>query len=154
MFLDDANTMLTKKSRIILKMSITATHYHRESNPQPLYHPAAGYTSALPVCCLFVNISKFCNLYRRLIIDQIFAKTFLFENCSCFSKIPFSVSVESPRIFQCLILIPASHWVRQIDGDLPRRFFLSALLNLVINMTGPNNPQERCAMARTSCARL
>jgi len=59
-----------------------------------------------------------------------FAKTILFENCS---KIPFSISVESPRIFQCLILIPAGHWVRQIDGDL-RRFFLSALLSLVISM--------------------
>ena len=47
------------------------------------------------------------------------AKTILFENCSCFSKIPFSISVESPRIFQCIITIPAGHWVRQIDGDLP-----------------------------------
>jgi len=63
-----------------------------------------------------------------------FAKTILFENCSCFSRIPFSISVESPRIFQCLISIPAGHWVRQIDGDLPRRFFLSALLSLVISM--------------------
>ena len=37
------------------------------------------------------------------------AKTILFENCSCFSKIPFSISVESPRIFQGLISIPAGH---------------------------------------------
>jgi len=51
-----------------------------------------------------------------------FAKTIFFENCSCFSKIPFSISVESPRIFQCLISIPAGHWVKQIDGDLPRWF--------------------------------
>jgi len=36
-----------------------------------------------------------------------FAKTILFENCSCFSKMPFSICVESPRIFQCLISIPA-----------------------------------------------
>ena len=51
-----------------------------------------------------------------------FAKTILFENCSCFSKIPFSISVESAWIFQCLISIPAGHWVQQIDGDLPRWF--------------------------------
>jgi len=38
-----------------------------------------------------------------------FAKTILFENCSCFSKIPFSISVESPKILQCRISIPAGH---------------------------------------------
>ena len=65
-----------------------------------------------------------------------FAKTILFENCSCFSKTHFSISVEPPRIFQCLISIPAGHWVRQIDGrKIPRRFFLSVLLSLVISMT-------------------
>ena len=37
------------------------------------------------------------------------AKTMLFENCFCFSRIPFSISVESPRIFQGLISIPAGH---------------------------------------------
>ena len=37
------------------------------------------------------------------------AKTILFENCSCFSKIPFSISVDSPRRFQGLISIPAGH---------------------------------------------
>ena len=52
-----------------------------------------------------------------------FEKRIPFENCSSFSKITFSISVESPRIFQCLFSIPAGHWVRQIDGDLPRRFF-------------------------------
>ena len=64
-----------------------------------------------------------------------FAKTSLFENYSTFSKITFSISLESPRIFKCLISIPAGHWVRQIDSDLPRRFFLSALLSLVISKT-------------------
>jgi len=64
-----------------------------------------------------------------------FAKTILFENCFCFSKINFSISVESPRIFQCLISIPADHWVRRIDGDLPRRFFVS-FTQLVISKTG------------------
>ena len=29
--------------------------------------------------------------------------------------------MESPRIFQCLVSIPAGHWVRHIDGVLPRR---------------------------------
>jgi len=72
-----------------------------------------------------------------------FAKTILFENCSCFSKIPFSISVESPRIFQCLISIPAGHRVRQIDSNLPRWFFWSALPSLVISMTGRSERSAR-----------
>jgi len=43
-----------------------------------------------------------------------FAKTILFENCSCFSKIPFNISAESPWIFQYLISIPAGHWLRPV----------------------------------------
>ena len=72
-----------------------------------------------------------------------FANTILFENCSCFSKIPFSISVESPRIFQCLISISAGHWIRQIDGDLPRWFCSSALFILVISMTGRSERSAR-----------
>jgi len=72
-----------------------------------------------------------------------FAKTILCEICSCFSKIPFSISVESPKIFQCLNSIPAGHWVRHIDGDLPRWFFLSVLLILVISMIGRSKRSAR-----------
>jgi len=72
-----------------------------------------------------------------------FVKTILFENCSCFSKIPFSISVISPRIFQCLVSIPAGHWLQQIDGDLHCRFFLSALLSLVISKTGRSERSAR-----------
>ena len=82
---------------------------HGESNPQPLYHWSAGSTPNVPVYCAvricdrnFVDIEA--TDYR-----SDFAKTILFENCSCFAKIPFSISVESPRIFQCLISIPAGH---------------------------------------------
>jgi len=84
-----------------------------------------------------------------------FAKTILFKNCFCFSKIPFNIYVESPSIFQCLISIPAGHWVRQIDDDLPRRLFCqlySALWSA--RQEDLNDPQERYAMARTSCTRL
>jgi len=45
------------------------------------------------------------------------------------------IPVESPGIFQFLMSISADHWVRQIDGDLPRRWFLSAFLSLVISKT-------------------
>jgi len=89
---------------------------------------------------LIVEVSL---LIERTDYRSNLAKTILFENCSFFSKIPFSISVESPRIFQGLIPIPTGHWVRQIDGDLPCRFFLSTLLNLVISMTGRSERSAR-----------
>ena len=87
------------------------------------------------------------------------AKTILFDNCSCFSKIPFSISVESPRIFQGLISIPAGHWVRQIDSKSSAIFLADSFCQHYSALWSawqedPNDPQERCAMARTSCARL
>ena len=53
---------------------------------------------------LIVEVSLFIE---RTDYRSNLAKTILFENCSCFSKIPFSISVESPRILQGLISIPA-----------------------------------------------
>jgi len=87
------------------------------------------------------------------------ANMILFENCSCFSKIPFSISVESPRIFHCLISIPAGHWVRQIDGKSLAIHLADSFCQLYSALWSawqedPNDRQERCAMARTSCARL
>ena len=87
------------------------------------------------------------------------AKAILFENCSCFSKIHFSISVESPRIFQGLISIPAGHWVRQIDGKSSAIYQADSFCQHYSALWSawqedPNDPQERCAMARTSCARL
>ena len=106
------------------------------------YSPT-GDTTALLVCCLFFYYSEIMLYIETTDYRSNFAKTILFENCSCFWKKPFSISVESPRIFQCLISIPAGHWVRQIDGDLPRRFFLSAFLSLVISMTGRSERSAR-----------
>jgi len=123
--------------------SVTVTQYHWVSNPQPLYHPTTGGTTALPVCCLLVFNSEIFLYIEATDYRSNFAKTILFENCSCFSKIPFNISVESPRIFQCLISIPAGHWLRQIGGDLPSWFFLSALLSLVISMTGRSERSAR-----------
>ena len=95
----------------------------------------AGNSTVVPVYCKHNNVPEILINIEVTDYWSNFAKMILFENCSCFSKIPFSISVESPRILHCLILIPAGHWVRKIDGNLPRRFFLSALLSLVISMT-------------------
>ena len=130
-----------------------------ESNPQTLYCWSVGGTTMVPVCCVvsacdwnLINIEA--TDYR-----SNFSTTILFENCSCFSKIPFSISVESPRIFQCLISIPAGHWVRQVDGKSSAIYLADSFCQLYSALWSawqedPNDPQERCAMARTSCARL
>jgi len=61
-------------------------------------------------CVVLLDLQiEFSLFIERTDYRSNLAKTILFENCSCFSKIPFSISVESPRIFQCLISIPASH---------------------------------------------
>jgi len=113
------------------------------SNPQSLHPSTTCDFTALPVCCLLDCYSEILFYIEATDYRSNFAKTILFESWSCFSKIPFSISVESPRIFQCLISMTAGHWVWQIDGDLPGRFFLSALLSLVISMTGRSERSAR-----------
>jgi len=138
-----------QKMRHNLTSFLVVTQLHWASNPQPSYHPCASDTTPLcasdatPVCCLVDLCFENMLFIEATDYRSNFAKTILFENCSCFSKIPFSISVESPRIFQCLISIPLGHWVRQIDGDLPRWFFLSALLSLAISMTGRSERSAR-----------
>ena len=88
-----------------------------------------------------------------------FEKTILFENCSCFSKIPFSISVESPRIFQCLISISAGSLQVSEFGKSTAIYLSDFLCQLYSALWSAwqedlNDPQECCAMARTSCARL
>jgi hypothetical protein len=116
----------------------------------PLRHWCAVLSKCTGEISLFIEATD----YRSNL-----AKTILFENCSCFSKIPFSISVESPRIFQGLISIPAGHWVRQIDGKSSAIYLADSFCQHYSALWSawqedPNDPQERCAMARTSCARL
>jgi len=61
----------------------------------------------VPVCCMLDTDVEILLNIEATDYRSNFAKTILFENCSCFSKIPFSISVDPPRIFQCLISIPA-----------------------------------------------
>ena len=131
-----------------------ATYRHRVSNPHPFYHSTACDTTTLPVCRVLDYCSEFLLYIATTDYWSNFAKTILFENCSCFSKKPFSISVESPRIFRCLISIPAGHWVREIDGDRPRRFFLSALLSLVISMIGRSWAHIKYPSSLCVCTRV
>ena len=108
--------------------------------------------------CVMLSFIREVSLFiERTDYRSNLAKTILFENCSCFSKIPFSISVESPRIFQGLISIPAGHWVRQIDGKSSAIYLADSFCQHYSALWSawqedPTDPQERCAMART-CAR-
>ena len=125
---------------------------HWGTNPQPwvpLWYQCIVLLHTLVEVSLFIERTD----YRSNL-----AKSILFENCSCFSKIPFSISVDSPRIFQGLISIPAGHWVRQIDGKSSAIFLADSFCQHYSALWSawqedPTDPQERCAMARTSCAR-
>ena len=134
---------LSKKTWASIQVSFVVSQHRWSSDPQPLHQHADGSTTLLPVYWLYHNTCEFLLYIEATDYRSNFAKTMFFENSSCFSKIPFSILVESHRIFQCLISIPAGHWVRQIDSDLPRRFFLSALLSLVISMTGRSERSAR-----------
>jgi len=86
---------------------LAASRHHQDSNPQPSYQHALQGTTLLTVFCLFEIVGKFVLSTKATDYRWNFAKTILFENCSCFSQIPFTILVESPKIFQCLISIPA-----------------------------------------------
>ena len=94
--------------------------------------------------------------------NDSFRKLFLFfENTFQYLGGIFQYLVESPRIFkfQGLISIPAGHWVRQIDGKSSVIYLADSFCQHYSALWSawqedPNDPQERCAMVRTSCARL
>jgi len=83
----------------------------------------------------FSVVPKFGYLLKRLIIDQISRKQFFPKIVPVFEK-----------TFQYLGGISQDISVSHFDsiaGDVPRRFFLSALLCLVISMTGRSKPSAR-----------
>jgi len=139
--------LLSKKLCTCTQVSFAVSQYHRKRT----HNLCITRQMVVPLPYQFIaknNWPEFWLYIEATDYRSNFAKTILFKNRSCCSKImiPFSISdrMESPRIFQCLISIPAGHWVWQIDSDLPRRFFLSALLSRVISMT---KKSERSARA-------
>ena len=154
-FLDNANIMFwPKKSRRILWISKLVC-YHLETNPQPSYHLAAVYTTTLPVCYLVGKLPNFFHLDMRLIINQILRNRFFSKIVPVFRKylsvsrwnLPgyFSVSFRFPQVteFSKSTAIYLADSFGQLYSSLWSAW-----------QEDPNDPQERCAMARTSCARL
>ena len=67
-----------------------------ESNSHPLYNRKDGSPTVVPVCCILYTSSEIPLNIEATAYRSDFAKTILFEIFFCFSKIPFSISVESP----------------------------------------------------------
>jgi len=91
-FLGDANVMFCPKNHepnfcynITISLEVESTTF--VSPEAPLQYWCVG---VLQLSWFFVKIEATDNRSN-------FAETILFENCSCFSKIPYSISVESPR---------------------------------------------------------
>ena len=86
-------------------------------------------------------------IYRETDYRSNLAKTILFENCSLFFENTFqylggiSQDISGSHFDSRRSLSSANR--RQIVGDLPGRFFLSALLSLVISMTGRSKRSAR-----------
>ena len=120
------------------QISVTMSQYHWKSNPQPLYHPRHHSSTGVSAFC---SCPDFLLKLRRLTIDQILRKRFFSKIVPAFRKYLTVSRWSLPG--QCLISISAGHWVWQIDGHLPRRTFLSALLSLVISMTGRSKRSAR-----------
>ena len=117
--------------------SVTVTQYHWVSNPQPLYHPTTGGTTALPVCCLLDCNSEIFLYIEATDSRSNFAKTILFENCSCFSKIPFIVSPWNfPGYFSVSFRFPqVTDFGKSTAIYLPDFIFVS--------FTHPSDQQDR-----------
>ena len=105
-----------------------------------------GYHYSTSVLCCYIFKLKFGYLQRGLIIDQIWRKRF-------FSKIVPVLRNTFQYLGGISQEISGSHFDsrrslssanrRQIVGNLPGRFFLSALLSLVISMTGRSERSAR-----------
>jgi len=68
-----------KKPSIFLKIRILICQRNGESNPRPLYHPTAGGTTVVPVCCTLDSISEIllyieATDYRSILRKRFFSK--------------------------------------------------------------------------------
>ena len=97
MLLGDANVMFCPKNMTMHASLFCRTIFHQYSNPQPLYYNAGVGTTLLAVYSHFTTVVNLCYI-ETTDYPSNFAKTILSENCSCLSKIPYSISVEFPRI--------------------------------------------------------
>jgi len=156
-FLGNTNIIFwPKRSRIILKTSVTVTQHHRASNPQPLYHPTDGGTTALPVCCLLDDFFRNFVIYKDDWLSIKFCENNSLRKLFLFFWKYLSVSWWNLPGYFCV-----SFWFPQVTefGKSTTIYLADSFCQLYSALWSawqedPNDPQDRCAMAQTSCARL
>ena len=122
-------------------------HSQRGSHPQPLSYKAICHTTLPLVCCSVENFQRNFDIYRgdwlsiKFGENDSFRKLFLFfENT--FQYLGGISQDTSGSHFDSRRSLGSANR-RQIVSDPPGRFFLSALLSLVISMTGRSERSAR-----------
>ena len=117
------------------------------SNPQPLYRTSTGSTTMVQVCCIIECPNWNFAIYREDCFSIKFGENDSFRKLFLFFENTFqylggiSQDISVSHFDSRRSLSSANR--RQIVGDLPDRFFLSALLSLVISMTGRSERSAR-----------
>jgi len=155
-FLGNANIMFWPKNQEVSQKYSWSEHICSENRIHNLcitWRPGTPLRYRCVVC--FTLLPKFCYLAKRLIIDQILRKRFFSKIVPVFEKnlsasrwnLPgyFSVSFRFPQVTEF--------------GKSTAMYLADSFCQLYSALWSswqedPNDPQERCAMARTSCARL
>ena len=120
---------------------------HRESNPQHLYRETAWVNTMLPVCCVVGPHVWSFVIYRKdwssikFGENDSFRKLFLFFENTFQYLGGISQDISGSHFDSRRSLSSTNR--RQIVGDLPGWFFWSALLSLVICMTGRSDRSAR-----------
>ena len=120
---------------------------HWESNPQPLYRQTAWGTTIVSVCCFVVFLGWSFVIHREDWLSIKFGENDSFRKLFLFFENTFqyvdgiSHDILGSHFNSRRSLTSANR--RQIVSDLPGRFFLSALLSLVIRMTGRSERSAR-----------
>ena len=118
-----------------------------------------GYHYGISVLCCCIRWLKFRYSYRGLISDQIWRKRFFSKIVPVFRKY-LSVSRWNLRgYFRIPFRFPQVNEFGKIDGKSSAIYLADSFCQHYSVLWSawqedPYDPQERCAMARTSCARL
>jgi len=139
--------VLTTKNPRYLPQTHEKLHCHWGSNPQPFCYKAMRAATLPLVCCSVKFHRRNFFIYRGDWLSIKFGENDSFRKLILFFENTFqylggiSQDISGSHFDSRRSLSSANR--RQIVGDLPRRFFLSALLSLVINMTGRSERSAR-----------
>jgi hypothetical protein len=141
------NVTFWQQKILCILLTKETLHHPRGSNPQLLCYKALCDTTLPLLCCSVENKWRNFVIYRgdwlsiKFGENDSFRKLFLFFENTFQYLGGISQDISGSHFDSRRSLSSANR--RQIVGDLPGRFFLSALLSLVISMTGRSERSAR-----------